>query len=176
MATSALDERTYEPGGVEGLARVYDFLLARREAGDGEPAPRYLLAGAGMHEQIELPEEVYRVMVQVVEAMRQGLAVTVSPRSQTLTTQQAADLIGVSRPTLIKLLDNGAIGYTRVSSHRRLRLRDVLDYMERRRAAQYAALAALSEAIDEGDDPAEITAGLRAARTEVAGRRRRSKE
>lgn len=176
MATSALEERTYEPEDVEELAQVHDFLLARREAGDGEPAPRYLLVGPNMHEQIELPEEVYRVVVQVVEAMQQGLAVTVSPRSQTLTSQQAADLIGVSRPTLIKLLDDGAIEYKRVSSHRRLKLRDVLDYIEQRRAAQYAALTALSEAIDEDDDPAEIAASLRAARAKVAERRRRSKE
>src|SRR5690625_6565686 len=50
--------------------------------------------------------------------------------SQTLTTQQAADLLGISRLTLIKALDEGKLPYTRAGSHRRLALTDVLDYRE----------------------------------------------
>ena len=123
---------------------------------------------------MEIPEEIYRVLVQVVEAMRHGHAVTVSPRSQTLTTQQAADLIGVSRPTLIKMLESGLIEYERTaSSHRRLKLSDVLDYMERRRAEQYASLAATAVSIDEADDEESVLEELKRARASVAARRRR---
>jgi excisionase family DNA binding protein len=78
---------------------------------------------------------VHRVLRQVVEAMRQGLAVTVAPQSLVLTTQQAADLLGVSRPTLIKLLDQDRIGYERIGTHRRVQLRDLLAYRDQRRAA-----------------------------------------
>lgn len=60
---------------------------------------RYFLAGSSPADRVELPAEVYRVLRQVVEALRQGLAVTVAPLARTLTTQQAADLLGVSQPT-----------------------------------------------------------------------------
>ncbi|WP_166972278.1 hypothetical protein [Brevibacterium atlanticum] len=53
-------------------------------------------------DRIELPEEIYEVLLNVVDAMLRGPAVTVSPTSQTLTTQRATDLLGISRPTLIK--------------------------------------------------------------------------
>ncbi|MFL6055026.1 MAG: helix-turn-helix domain-containing protein [Actinoallomurus sp.] len=79
-------------------------------------------------DQIELPAEVYRVLRHVIEALQQGLAVTVAPLTQTLTTQQAADLLGVSRPTLVKLLDEGKIPFDRAGTHRRILLRDLLAY------------------------------------------------
>ena len=56
-----------------------------------------------------LPEEVYRVVVEVVEAMREGKIITLVPRTQRLTTQEAADFLGISRPTLVKLLEDGKI-------------------------------------------------------------------
>ena len=80
--------------------------------------------------------------------MSDGLAVTVAPRPMTLTTQQAADLLGITGPTVIKILDAGGIPFDRVGTHRRLRLLDVLDYRQRRRAAQYAALAATASQLD----------------------------
>src|SRR6266511_2543238 len=60
---------------------------------------------AGGGERIELPAEVFEVLRQVVLAMTEGQAVTVAPHHQTLTTQEAADLLGVSRPTLVRLLE-----------------------------------------------------------------------
>ena len=105
--------------------------------------------------------------------MRQGLTVTVAPRSQTLTTQQAADLLGISRPTLVKLLDENRLPYKRVNSHRRLLLRDVLDFREERRRAQYEALDAMSVDIEEEDDLDSVLESLKGARRAVAERRRR---
>jgi excisionase family DNA binding protein len=170
---SALKQRTYQSDNRDELAPVHDFLRAHETAGRDDPHPKYVIAGADLHEHVEIPEEVYQVLVQVVEAMRHGHAVTVSPTGQTLTTQQAADLIGISRPTLIKLLDSGAIEYDRgASSHRRVKLHDVLGYLERRRAEQYAALAATSVSIDDADDEAAVLEALGRARARVAARRR----
>jgi excisionase family DNA binding protein len=56
---------------------------------------------------VPLPEEVYRVLVQVVEALQERKVITVVPRTQRITTQEAADFLGVSRPTLVKLLEDG---------------------------------------------------------------------
>ncbi len=54
-----------------------------------------------------LPEEVYRILAGVVEALREGKVITIVPQTQRLTTQEAADFLGVSRPTLVKLLEQG---------------------------------------------------------------------
>lgn len=168
---SAAAEETYSSASPEDLARVYNFIEAREESGHGRPAPRYLLAGAEPGDQVELPEEFYRILRQVIQAMRQGLSVTVSPVSQTLTTQQAADILGISRPTLVRLLDRAEIPFERVNSRRSIKLTDVLDYRTRRREKQYAALEAASD-IDDGTPLPEVLAQLKEARHAVAARRR----
>ena len=84
--------------------------------------------------RVTLSGPVRDVLVQVVATLRAGNAVTVGPFPTLLTTQQAADLLGVSRPTLIKMLDDGKIAYERPAGHRRLQLEDVLAYRARRRA------------------------------------------
>ncbi len=171
--STGLNQETYLPQDGDGqrLAEVHDFLSARKKAGLDRPGPTYFLSGSAPGDRVELPEELYRVLRQVVDALRSGLAVTVAPQTQTLTTQQAADLLGVSRPTVIRLLDDGEIPFERVNTHRRIELRELLAYRERRRAAQYAALAAT--AIDEDEDVETALPRLRQARKEVARRRRR---
>ncbi len=98
-----------------------------------------------------LPAAVYEVLQHVVLAMARGQAVTVAPHHQQLTTQEAADILGVSRPTLVRMLDDGRIPYTQPGHHRRVLLHDVLAYQELRRAAREAAmdeLVTLSEEFD----------------------------
>lgn len=133
------------------------------------------LAGASPDDRVELPPELYRVLRQVVDALDQGLAVTVAPLTQALTTQQAADLLGVSRPTVIKLLNEQKIRFERIGSRRRIMLRDLLAYRQQRRAEQYAALEATAADIDREEDLADALAQLREARRVVAARRRASK-
>jgi len=111
---------------------------------------------------------VYQALVQVVEALAAGKAVTVSPQEPQLTTQQAADLLGVSRPTVVRMIESGELAAERNGNRRRLLLSDVLAYRERRRARQYAMLAATSVDIDDEDDPAEMIERLREARKTAA--------
>jgi excisionase family DNA binding protein len=111
------------------------------------------LAAAGGGAVVELPESAVAALVVVVDAMLRGDALTVVPRERDLTTQEAADLLRVSRPHLIKLLDAGEIPYHRVGSHRRLRLEDVLRYRERRdseRRERLSELTRLSEEVQGG--------------------------
>jgi len=171
---SAMDEATYVPssGESEQLAVVHDFITAHERAGKGAIAPRYFLAGATAGEQVELPHHVYQVLRQVVEAMQLGLAVTVVPQTHVMTTQQAAELLGVSRPTVIKLLDGGKIPFSKVGNHRRVRLEDLLSYRQERRAEQYAALEATGGDYATEQDVEEVLPDLRRARGAVAARRR----
>lgn len=97
----------------------------------------------------ELPVEVYRVLKEVLEAMSQGLAITVIPQHTMLTTQEAADILGISRPTLVKLLETDQIPYEQRGRHRRLRLVDVLEYQHSVRANRRGRLDALVEAAEK---------------------------
>lgn len=171
-AAETLAPSTHYASDEQQLRRVYEMLTAEEAL---NPRPRYYLVGGSDHDPVELPDEVYEVLLHVVGALRKGLSVTVSPTSQTLTTQQAADLLGISRPTLIKALDEGKMPYTRSGTHRRLALTDVLDYGERRRQAQYAAIDALSADVDETSDIDQTLVELRRARRAVAAKRRASK-
>jgi excisionase family DNA binding protein len=172
MSAIGLREETYLPSAERQMAQLHDFIEAHEKAGRGRPEPRYFLAGASPGDQVELPVEVYGVLRQVVEALRQGLAVTVAPRTLTLTTQQAADLLGISRPTVIRLLDEGRVPFERIGTHRRVLLKDVLAYRESRRAEQYAALEASSVSIDDEEDLEAMLRQMREARRVVARRRR----
>ncbi|HEY4455163.1 MAG TPA: helix-turn-helix domain-containing protein [Pseudonocardiaceae bacterium] len=174
MTAVTLKQETYLPEDGEQVAEVYDFLTAHEAAGRGRPVSRYFLSGAEPGDRTELPAELYQLLRQVVEALQHGLAVTVVPQTMTMTTQEAADLLGVSRPTLIKLLDEQKIPYERVGSHRKILLRDLLEYRERRRAEQYAALEATAIGVEDEEDLDVVLDRLRAARHAVARRRRRS--
>jgi excisionase family DNA binding protein len=102
-------------------------------------------------ERLVLPPEVVEVLRDVVEAMAQGQAVTIAPVHQRLTTQEAADLLGISRPTVVKLLESGEIPFEQPGRHRRVRLADVLAYRERASSKRRAALDRMVEIADEGD-------------------------
>ena len=119
-------------------------------------APRGAMSASGPEgPAIVLPVAALEVLARTVAAMRAGRAITVAPLAQRLTTQEAADLLGVSRPTLVKLLDRGEIPYERPGRHRRVHLVDVLDYQDRCRQARGSALdelVALTEDLGLYDD------------------------
>ena len=77
---------------------------------------------------IELPAGAVELLMHVLEAMAAGQGVTLIPQSAELTTVQAADVLNVSRPFLIKLLDQKAIPHRKVGKHRRVRMEDAMAY------------------------------------------------
>lgn len=77
---------------------------------------------------IDLPAGAVDLLVRVLEAMAAGRGVTLIPESAELTTVQAADVLNVSRPFLIKLLDRKVIPHRKVGKHRRIRMEDVMAY------------------------------------------------
>jgi excisionase family DNA binding protein len=96
-------------------------------------------------EEVALPDAVFYVLERVAEVLARGDSVTVVPVGKELTTQQAADLLNVSRQYLVRLLDEGRIAYTRTGKHRRLRIEDVLAFKEQRDGARRGALRDLSQ-------------------------------
>lgn len=125
-------------------AMVIDLLEILRRRGRKVPAAGARLVSADGTKEIVLPDELHEALVRAAEALAKGYAVTIAPKNTMLTTQQAADLLSVSRPTLTKLLDEGKIPYERPNSHRRIKLSDVLVYQRRRREESHAALDELT--------------------------------
>lgn len=92
----------------------------------------------------ELPGSIHELLVSIVEHLKAGNGVTVIPMHAELTTVEAAELLNVSRPFLIKQLEAGALRHHMVGTHRRLRLVDVLAYRDRMEAEAEEALAAVA--------------------------------
>jgi excisionase family DNA binding protein len=127
------------------LLRELDQYQPRRSTAKNQPKAK-LIAPDG-HE-LPLPASMYEVLRQAAHQLAAGLAVSIVPIGTKLSTQQTADLLGVSRPHVVKLLEQGEIPYTRTGKHRRVLLSDVLAYRDRqagRRSEALDELARLSE-------------------------------
>lgn len=100
---------------------------------------------------VELPDQVYQVLRDVAAAMSRGLAITVAPHNTLLTTQEAADLLSISRPTLVRLLTDGLIAFELRGRHRRIRLADLLEYQRTVRTERRKILDQMTrDAEDDG--------------------------
>lgn len=98
---------------------------------------------------IELPASVFRMLLKMLVEMGNGNAVAMVPVHAELTTQQAADLLNVSRPHLIKLLDSEALKFRMVGTHRKLRAKDVLNYRDKTAHARAEGLKRMVELDEE---------------------------
>lgn len=149
------DARTFLPDDdPQEQAELVDFVKEMKARGREIADQTALLVGPD-RARFPLPTPLYDALLQAAEALSQGLAVTVAPRNMTLSTYQAAELLGISRPTLVKLLEDGEIPYDKVSdrpgAHRRVKLSDVLRYQESRRRVRRRLLRELTqEAVEAG--------------------------
>jgi len=104
-------------------------------------------------QDVVLPRQAVALLRDLLAELAQGNAVTVVPTHAELTTQQAADILNVSRPHVVKLLEAGQIPYARVGTHRRIRYQDLLDYKTKRDRESREALDKLTrqgQALDMG--------------------------
>ena len=124
VATVNEREPLYAPDQEAQNVKELDEILAKEEG------VAKLIAPSG--DVRELPHSVYQVLRDTVHDLSRGIPVTIMPVHSQLTTQDAADILGVSRPHLIKLLETEEIPYHKVGKHRRIRLDDLLVYKHRR--------------------------------------------
>jgi excisionase family DNA binding protein len=99
--------------------------------------------------EFPLPDSVYEALKNVVQAMASGQVITLVPNEHELTTQEAADLLNVSRPYFVKLLDRGDIPYVPVGKHRRVRFQDLMRYKQNRDAGRRQNLNDFTEFLQE---------------------------
>src|ERR1051325_10183999 len=126
-----------------GVAKETSRLLASRLK-KGAPMQLRILDDDAAQATIKLPAPAVALLLRVLEEMARGNAVTISPVQAELTTQQAADLLNISRPSLIQLLEMGRIEYRRVGTHRRVRFEALMKYKLQAEEARRAALEELA--------------------------------
>lgn len=147
MAAEVLEQHTVLPPAQSGVdsAALVDLLGVLRPT---DPANRARLTGPD-GSVVALPDEIYDILREVVDALARGQAISVAPVDAVLTTQQAADMLNISRPTLVKLLENGDIPFEKPGRHRRVRLADLLAYKQRAREQRRRLLSEMTAAASE---------------------------
>lgn len=102
---------------------------------------------------VTIPAAAYKLLVEILAQMAEGNAVSIVPIKKEITTQEAADILNVSRPYFVKLLEDGKIPYRKVGTRRRVLTTDVLDYKNRidtQRMQTLMELAAQAQELNMG--------------------------
>jgi excisionase family DNA binding protein len=124
------------------LAKETSRVLASRLR--GRDLMRFRIIDGHSQPTVKIPATAVRLLVRILEEMASGNTVTLIPVHAELTTQEAADMLNISRPSLIQLLDEGKFDYRRVGTHRRVRFEALMKYKRKAEAARRAALAELA--------------------------------
>ena len=99
--------------------------------------------------KIRIPLNALQLLAVILKETGKGKPVSIIPIATEITTQAAAELLGCSRPHLIKLLESGAISFTKVGKHRRIKYHDVIEYRKNMKAEQRRLLAEIMQADEE---------------------------
>ncbi len=141
-----------EQAQVAALSRALDGMVRSPK----RRAPKCWLVGP-KREPIDIPESVFYVLERVAEVLARGDSITVVPVGKEVTTQQAANLLNVSRQYFVRLLDEGRLPFRKTGKHRRLRIEDVLKFKEKRDKNRRVGLRELSQLTQEfGGYEAEV--------------------
>ena len=119
-------------------AKVFSRTLSKFASTDR--AQLSIKGANGEADDIILPGHVLQILLDVLSEMYKGNAISLIPHHQEISTQEAANLLNVSRPFLVGLLENGEIPFRKVGAHRRVKLTDVLEYKDQSDAKRLQAL------------------------------------
>lgn len=152
MSTTATEVVTPAPTDSEELAKVLSFIEVHEARHGTSPDPAFFLAGSGEHDRVELTEQLHAILKQVVQALSHGQSISILTRDQEISTQQAADILGLSRPTVVRLIEEGELrAHVPGAVRRKLRLADVLAYREELRARRNRFITESSAEFDDVD-------------------------
>ncbi|MCV7197922.1 helix-turn-helix domain-containing protein [Mycobacterium angelicum] len=160
MSTASAEIVNPVPADANGLADVLSFIEAH-EARHGTPKPAFFLSGASEHDRVELTEQLYEVLKRVAHALSHGQSISILARDREISTQQAAEILGLSRPTVVRLIEDGELhAHVPGAVRRKLRLADVLAYREELRARRNRFITESSAefADADADEVAELLA------------------
>lgn len=159
MTTTANDLVSPTSADADVLAQVLSFIEAHETGHGSSPAPAFFLSGSGEHDRVELTEQLHAILKQVVQALSHGQSISILTRDQEISTQQAAEILGLSRPTVVKLIEEGELrAHVPGAVRRKLRLADVLAYREELRARRNRFITETSGDYDDvdADEVAEL--------------------
>lgn len=100
-------------------------------------------------EKIEIPMGVLKMLAQILKVTSEGKPVSIVPIETEMTTQAAAELLGCSRPHLVKLLENGEINFTKVGKHRRVMFDDIIKYKKQAKLKQRELIRAMMKSDED---------------------------
>ena len=113
--------------------------------------PKPVLKFSSMRKSVPLPPGALEFLFEILSEMAKGNSVTIIPTHAELTTQQAADVLNISRPYLVKLLESGEIPFHKAGTHRRIRFEDLMAYKSKREKESADAMEELSKQAQELD-------------------------
>jgi len=96
-------------------------------------------------EFIAIPKKAVDLLFNIINSMAEGKSISLVPSDSEITTQQAADMLNVSRPHIVKLLEDGVIPHKKVGSHRRILLEDLIEYDRKLKEQRNTSLRNLAE-------------------------------
>lgn len=138
--TTRFDPAEFAPQDLDSVHHLMELFL-------NETHPPALVDEKG--QRTELPKPVYELLVKVATAMQEGKVITLVPETQELTTQAAANLLGVSRPHVVKLIEEGKLPSHKVGAHRRIQMKDLLAFQRVRDKDRREALDDLARRAKE---------------------------
>ncbi len=100
-------------------------------------------------QRIKIPLRALKLLAEILKATSQGKPISIVPIATELTTQAAAELLGCSRPHLVKLLESGEIAFTKVGKHRRVKFEDVMEYKAIKKREREAYLIEIMKGDEE---------------------------
>lgn len=121
-----MSSKILAPGEILELRRLVQEKDAKLTGSDGR--------------QVAIPLAIHELLLVILDHLQSGNAVSIVPEPQNLTTQRAANMLGVSRPFLVRLLERGDIPFHLVGSHHRVYLHHLLEYKKKRDAGRHNAI------------------------------------
>lgn len=101
------------------------------------------------NERIKIPLNALKLLAKILKETSQGKPISIVPIATEITTQAAAELLGCSRPHLVKLLEEGKINFTKIGKHRRIKYQDILEYKKQLKHKQRKLLVEIMKADEE---------------------------